>query len=410
MFDVQTIRTQFPSLALADDGNPRYYFDNPAGTQVPATVATRMADCLLRANANIGGYFRTSQFAAEIADDARAAMADFLNAPSADEIIFGQNMTSLTFHASRSIGRYFRAGDEIVLSQMDHDANVEPWVLLARDHDLVIRWLPFNTDTFEFDLDKLDEVLSERTRLVCVGGASNLTGTLNDVAAICEKARDVGAWSYIDAVQSAPHVVTDVQAIDCDFLVCSAYKFFGPHQGILWGRREVMERLEPYKVRPAPDSLPWNFEPGTQSHEGMAGTAAAIDYFAGIAGADEGSSRHERVRAALEEITTYEKGLSGQLAGGLASLPGVKVQGITDAMERRVPTVSFTHATRAPDEIAEELAARNIFVWSGHNYALEAARALGIEASGGAVRIGAVHYNTAEEIDVVLNAVEDILA
>lgn len=409
MFDLDTIRAHYPSLSLTDNSERRYYFDNPAGTQVPATVVTRMADCMLRANANIGGYFKTSRLAADIADEARSAMADLLNAPSPDEIIFGQNMTSLTLHVSRSIGRHLEAGDEIILSRMDHDANVEPWVLMARDFDLKVRWLPFNTDTFEFDLDKLDEVLNERTRLVCVGAASNLTGTINDVGTICRKARETGAWTYIDAVQSAPHVVADVQAIGCDFLVCSAYKFFGPHQGILWGRRDVLEMLEPYKVRPAPDELPWSFEPGTQSHEGMAGIAAAVDYFAGIAGDDASGSRHDRLRKALGMITDYELELSAKLTGGLASIPGVKVQGITDAMDRRVPTVSFTHERATPDSIAEQLAARNIFVWSGHNYALEAARALDIEDSGGAVRVGAVHYNSAEEIDYVLNSLEDIL-
>jgi cysteine desulfurase family protein (TIGR01976 family) len=410
VFDLDAIRAQFPSLSLTDNGERRYYFDNPAGTQVPAMVVSRMADCLLRANANIGGYFRTSQLAAEIEREACAAMADFLNAPSPEEITFGQNMTSLTFHLSRSIGRHFDAGDEIVLSRMEHDANVEPWRLMARDHDLTVRWLPFNTDSFEFDLDELDKVLTERTRLVAVGAASNLTGTINDVAAICARVRETGAWTYIDAVQSAPHVVTDVQAIDCDFLVCSAYKFFGPHQGILWGRRELLETLEPYKVRPAPEELPWRFEPGTQSHEGMAGTAAAVDYFAGIAGEEESAPRSERLRSALGMIAEYELALSSKLVKGLSSLPGTKVQGITEAMERRVPTVSFTHNRKRPGEIAESLANRNIFAWSGNNYALEPAKALGIQASGGAIRIGAVHYNSTEEIDYVLNVLEDVLS
>jgi len=410
VFDLDSIRAQFPSLALTDNGERRYYFDNPAGTQVPAAVVSRMADCLLRANANIGGFFTTSQLASAIEQEARRAMADFLNAPAAGEIIFGQNMTSLTFHVSRSIGRYLSAGDEIVLSRMDHDANVEPWRLLARDHDLQVRWLPFNTESFEFDADALDKVLSERTRLVCVGAASNLTGTLNDVTAICAKAREAGAWTYIDAVQSAPHVATDVQAIGCDFLVCSAYKFFGPHQGVLWGRRDALETLEPYKVRPAPAGLPWRFEPGTQSHEGMAGTAAAVDYFAGIAGEDESLPRRKRLQSAFAAITEYEESLSSQLTHGLSSLPGVTVQGITDVMERRVPTVSFTHDRMRPAEIAEQLARRNVFAWSGNNYALEPARALGIEGSGGAVRVGAVHYNSVEETDYVLNSVEDILS
>ncbi len=320
-------------------------------------------------------------------------------------------MTSLTFHVARSIGRHFQAGDEIVLSRMDHDANVEPWRLMARDHDLTVRWLPFSRDTFEFDLDALDEVLSDRTRLVCVGAASNLTGTINDVETICRRARDAGAWTYIDAVQSAPHIVTDVQAIGCDFLVCSAYKFFGPHQGILWGRRDVLERLEPYRVRPAPAELPWCFEPGTQSHEGMAGTAAAVDYIAGIGGPADGGGRRARLVAALRAIADYEHSLSARLTAGLQAIPGVKVQGITspEALSRRVPTVSFTHRGSAPSDVAAALARRNIFVWSGHNYALEAARALGINDSGGAVRIGAVHYNSVEEIDTTLNALEDIL-
>jgi len=408
-FDLESIRAQFPSLARTDDGAARLYFDNPAGTQVPSTVVERMAACLLEANANIGGYFETSRRAGQVAHDARAAMADFLNAPSTDEVIFGQNMTSLTFHVSRSLGRHFRTGDEIILSQMDHDANVEPWALLARDHDLKIRWLPFNTETFEFDLAALDDLLSERTRLVCVGAASNLTGTINDIGAICDKARSAGAWTYIDAVQSAPHVITDVQAMGCDFLVCSAYKFFGPHQGILWGRRQVLEQLEPYRVRPAPRELPWCFEPGTQSHEGMAGTTAAVDYFAAIGATDVQGDRRRQLEAALQLFFDHEQILASRLITGLQQIAGVKVQGISEpaAMKRRVPTVSFTHDCRAPAAIAAALAQRNIFVWSGHNYALEAARALGID---GAVRIGAVHYNSVDEVDTVLEALEQILA
>jgi len=408
-FDLASIRACFPSLSLTDADRPRVYFDNPAGTQVPASVISAMADCLTRANANIGGYFASSRLAGDIVADAREAMADFLNADSADEIVFGQNMTSLTFHVSRSIGRHLSPGDEIVLSRMDHDANVEPWKLLARDHGLVVRWLPFDRESFEFDLDMLDDVLSAKTRLVCIGAASNLTGTINDVATVCRKAREAGAWTYIDAVQSAPHLPTDVQAMGCDFLVCSAYKFFGPHQGILWGRRAVLEQLAPYKVRPAPDELPWSFEPGTQSHEGIAGTGAAVDYLAGIAGLSGG--RRERLLASMQAVVDYEHGLARQLIAGLRSLAGVTVQGITDpdAMQRRVPTVSFTHRHMAPRDIAAGLAGRNIFVWSGHNYAVEAARALGLYESGGAVRIGAVHYNSGDEVDAVLNALEDIL-
>ena len=412
--DVARIRARFPALATTDNGQPRLYFDNPAGTQVPQSVADSMAECLLQRSANTGGQFRTSVLAGEVTRAARAAMADFVNAPSPDEIIFGQNMTAITFHLSRSLGRLLQPGDEIILSQMDHDANIEPWRLLARDCNLQVRWLPFDTETFEFDLAKLDDLLTSRTRLVCVGGASNLTGTINDVEAICTKAKSAGALTYIDAVQSAPHIVTDVQQFGCDFLVCSAYKFFGPHQGILWGRRDVLERLEPYKVRPAPAALPWCFEPGTQSHEGMAGTGAAIDYFADIGAtlsetAERG--RRQRLTDAIGALFDYERTLADRLVTGLRSIPGVSLKGISDpdAMHRRVPTVAFTHERHEPDSIAAALAKRNIFVWSGHNYALEVVRALGILDSGGAVRIGAVHYNTLDEIDTVLNALEDVL-
>jgi cysteine desulfurase family protein (TIGR01976 family) len=412
-YDIGTIRQQFPSLSQTDAGVPRLYFDNPAGTQVPQSVADRMTDCLLYKSANTGGHFRTSNLAGAVVDEARMAVADFLNAPSPDEIIFGQNMTSLTLHLSRSLGRHFQAGDEIIVTQMDHDANVEPWRLMARDFDLIVRSLPFNTESFEFDLAELDKLLNDRTRLVCVGGASNLLGTINDIKSICSKARAVGAWSFVDAVQSAPHLVTDVQDIDCDFFVCSAYKFFGPHQGVMWGKSEVLEQLQPYKVRPAPQGLPWSFEPGTQSHEGMAGTAAAVDYFAwvGETMAEAGGSRREKIVAGMELLFDYEKHLAEQLIAGLNSLPGVRVLGITDpaAADRRVPTVSFVHRRHAPAAIARALGEKNIFVWNGHNYALEAAIALGIHESGGGVRIGAVHYNTADEIDVLLNALEATL-
>jgi len=419
-FDIDAVRARFPSLSIKDKGTPRIYFDNPAGTQVSTGVVEAMSSCLIEANANLGGYFESSKRATQLVDDAHEAMADFLNAPSPDEIIFGQNMTTITLHVSRSIGRQLKAGDEIILSRMDHDANVTPWTLLARDLGLMVKWLPFDTGTFEFDLARLDELLTDRTRLVCVGGASNLTGTLNDIRTICRKARDAGAWTYIDAVQSAPHVPTDVQEIGCDFLACSAYKFFGPHQGILWGRREILEALEPYKVRPAPAEIPWCFETGTQSHEGMAGTAAAVDYFAWIGETMAGKyhaanarydGRRKFVHAAFEFLFEYEKGLARHLIDGLQTLPCVRVQGITDsaAMSRRVPTVSFVVDGVPPDSIAQALARKNIFVWSGHNYAVEVAKSLDIYDKGGAVRVGPVHYNTIREIDVLLNVLEDIL-
>jgi cysteine desulfurase family protein (TIGR01976 family) len=412
-FDLDAVRAQFPALAIKDDGVRRIYLDNPAGTQVPRMVADAMSACLLSANANLGGHFRTSQAATEIVNSARDAMADLLNAPSSDEIVFGQNMTTITMHISRSIGQLLRPGDEIILSRMDHDANVWPWVLLATQLELEVRWLPFNTDTFEFDLDVLDDLITERTRLLCVGGASNMTGTLNDVETICAKAKAAGVLTYIDGVQSVPHVATDVQAIGCDFLACSPYKFFGPHQGVLWGRRELLEQLEPYKVRPATSAIPECFETGTQSHEGFAGVKASVDYFAWIGQSMAGaSSGRPALRAAMDMLFAYEKLLATQLIEGLLDIDGVTVHGITspDAMERRVPTVAFTHDKVAPGYIAESLAKENIFVWNGHYYAVEVAKALNIHEAGGAVRIGPVHYNSAEEIDELLAVLRRILA
>lgn len=419
-FDLEAIRSQFPALAITDNGMRRIYFDNPAGTQVPTCVAEAMTDCLLTKNANLGAYFTSSHDAGAVVQGARDAMADFLNAPSSDEVIFGQNMTTLTLHLSRSIGRLLRPGDEIILTRMDHDANVWPWAMMARDLGIEVRWLTFNTGTFEFDLDELDEIISERTRLICVGGASNLTGTLNDIKAICSKARAVGALSFIDGVQSAPHVATDVQDIGCDFYVCSSYKFFGPHQGILWGRREVLEKLEPYKLRPAADELPWCFESGTLSHEGIAGIGAAVDYFSSIGSSMAGdyagnwpqfSGRRQHVHAAMDLFLEYEKKLVLRLIDGLLDIDGVTIQGISDhdAIDRRVPTVGFTHNKIAPDVIAEEMARQNIFIWSGHNYAVDVVKTLGIHESGGVARIGPVHYNSIDEIDEFLRALQPLL-
>ena len=412
-FDLEAVRAQFPALALTDDGKRRIYFDNPAGTQVPQTVADAMSRCLLETNANGGGRFGTSRAADAVVEGARAAMADFLNAETPEEIVFGQNMTTLTLHMSRSIARLFQPGDEIILSRMDHDANVWPWVLIARDLGLEIKWLAFDTESFEFDLDRLDQLFSSRTRLVCVGGASNLLGTINDVASICERARSVGALTYIDGVQSVPHVLTDVQAMGCDFLACSPYKFFGPHQGVLYGRSELLERLEPYKVRPAPERFPGCFETGTQSHEGLAGITAAVDYFAWIGETMAGASgRKNALTAAMQLLFDYEKLLAARLIEGLLDIDGVRVLGITEtaALDRRVPTVSFTHARVAPADIAQHLADDNIFVWNGHNYAVEIARSLGIDETGGAVRIGPVHYNSVAEIDETLDVLRALLA
>jgi len=419
-YDIDAIRDQFPSLSIQDEGVARFYFDNPGGTQVARSVVDKMSACLIESNANVGGGFETSDRADALVADAHQAMADFLNAASPDEIIIGQNMTTLTLHISRSIGRTLRPGDEIIVTRMDHDANIAPWLLLAEDLNLNVKWLPFNRETFEFDLDELDNLLSERTRLVCFGAASNLLGTINDVKTICAKAKAAGAWTYIDAVQFAPHVAIDVQDIGCDFLACSAYKFFGPHLGMLWGRREVLESLHPYKVRPASEAIPGCFETGTQNHEGMVGMTAAVDYFAWVGetfaqkfhGAyEQFQGRRMYARAGLDYLFAYEKQLAGHLIDGLQSLSGVNVQGITskDALNRRVPTVAFTADGAAPASIAGMLANQNIFVWNGDNYAVEVAKTLGAYESGGVVRIGPVHYNTIDEIDRLLLALDEIL-
>ncbi|MDQ6434197.1 cysteine desulfurase-like protein [Mesorhizobium sp. LHD-90] len=418
--DIDAIRAQFPSLAVTDDNRARIYFDNPGGTQVPQIVIDRMTDCLIRNNANLGGYFATSIGAGAIMDGARSAMADFLNAASPDEIVFGQNMTTLTFSMSRSLGRRFGPGDEIVLTRMDHDGNVSPWLLLARDLGLTVKWLDFNPETFEFDLPDLAKLLGPKTRLVAVNHASNATGTINDVKAISRMAKEAGALVYVDSVQYAPHGSIDVQDIGCDFLVCSAYKFFGPHQGILWGRADLLEELEAYKVRPAASAGPEKFETGTQSHEGMAGVTAAVDYFAGI-GATMAKEHHTRhagfsgrrrdVRAAMDLLFAYETSLAERLIDGLKTLPDVTVQGITapEAMARRVPTISFITPHHAPRELAAALAGQNVFAWSGHNYAVEVIDRLGLAERGGVLRLGLAHYNTAAEVDFVLDALRRVL-
>lgn len=419
-FDLDLVRAEFPALALTDNNCPRVYFDNPAGTQVPQGVIDRMTECLVESNANIQGGFRTSDKVDAMLADAHQAMADLLNAESADEIIFGQNMTTITLHMSRSIGRLLEKGDEIILSQMDHDGNIGPWLMLAEDLGLVVKWLPFNTETFEFDLSLLDELLTSKTRLICVGAASNMIGTINDVKTICSRAKAAGVMTYIDAVQSVPHVTTDVQSIGCDFLVCSAYKFFGPHLGILWGRREILESLTPYKVRPASSKIPGCFETGTQNHEGIAGTLGAVEYLAWIGETmcqawhgkySRFAGRRKFVHAAMDGLFEYETALAAQLIAGLQEIPGVRIMGITapESFDRRVPTVSIAFDGEHPDHIAAKLASQNIFVWSGHYYAVEAAKALGIYDRGGAVRIGPVHYNSSAEIDQFLNALADIL-
>ena len=407
-FDVAHARHHFPALALQDDGKERTYFDNPAGTQVPQQVIDRMVDCLARTNANLGGLFRTTQQADALVDEAHKAVADFYNAASPEEMIFGQNMTSLTLHMSRCIGASLSAGDEIVLSRMDHDANVGPWLQLAEDKGLTVRWMEFNTDSCEFPADALSKVLSSRTRLLAMGMASNCTGTINDTAAFARQAKAAGALVYLDAVQFDPHEPIDVQALGADFVVSSPYKWYGPHMGVLWGRKEALQATKAYKVRAVGEDLPHKFETGTLSHEGMAGTLGAIEYLETLG---TGATRRARITSAWGRIADYERSLTQKLIQGLGAIQGLKIHGITsaNAMHRRVPTVSFTVNGVPPETLARKFAAQNIFVWSGHNYALEPVRALGLLDKGGVLRVGLAHYNTEVEVTGFLSSLKSIL-
>ena len=381
-FDVATVRQEFPALALQDDTMPRLYLDNPAGTQVPQLVIDRTVNTLTRSNANLGGYFKTSRDADALVDQAHQAVADFYNATSPEEIVFGQNMTTLTLHMSRCLARHFNRGDEIVLSRMDHDANVAPWLLLAEDLGLVVRWMEFDTDTYEFPADALSKVLSSKTRLLAMGMASNCTGTINDVADFARQAKSAGALVYLDAVQYAPHESIDVQALGADFVVSSAYKWFGPHMAALWGRKEVLQETFAYKLRPVGDDLPHKFETGTLSHEGMAGCLGAIEYLESLG---SGDTRVARLRSAWSAIADYERALCQSLISKLRPIKGLTIRGITsdNAMHRRVPTVSFTVDGIDPAKLAQHFARENIFVWSGHNYALEPIHAMGLMDKGG---------------------------
>ncbi|TIN00012.1 MAG: cysteine desulfurase-like protein [Mesorhizobium sp.] len=405
-FPVEAVREKFPALFLTDKGRRRIYLDNPAGTQVPQAVADAVSRCLLTTNANLGGYFETTLAAQQVVDEAHQAMADFLGSASPEEIIIGANMTTLTYHMSRTLGRTMQPGDEIILTRMDHEGNVSPWLQLAEDLGLVVRWLPFDEKSWQVEEATLAGLLSEKTRLVALNYASNLTGSINRVKALT-------ALVYVDAVQFAPHGLIDVQELGCDFLICSAYKFFGPHMGILWGRRDVIDDLQPYKCRCSSNGLPERFELGTPQIELMAGLTAAVDYFADLgAAAGEGGSRRQKIAKAFAVSIAYENPLAQQLIDGLSDIEGLTIRGITDPkrLGERVPTVSFTVDGIVPETIVRQMNAENIFLWSGHNYAWEIVHQLGIPAEHGVVRIGIAHYNTAAEIDETLESVHRVIA
>lgn len=416
-FDVTEIRRRFPALELTLDGRPLAFFDGPGGTQVPQVVIDAVARYYRESNANDGGAFITSQRSDAIVREARGAVADFLNARSVDEIKFGANMTTLTFHVSRSIGATLAPGDEVVVTTLDHEANVSPWRAMAADRGLTVRTVDIRLDDGTLDLEDFDRQLSERTKLVAVGYASNAIGTINPVAELVRRAHAVGALTYVDAVHYAPHGPIDVQALETDFLACSVYKFFGPHEGVLYGRAEVLDRLPAYKVRPAHD----RFQTGTPNFEGIAGTLAALDYLAWIgrtygAGHVTGfpgfSGRRLELKTALDAIRAYEMGLFGRLMDGLADIPGVRVWGITDPTRfgERTPTAALTVEGLAPRAAAEMLGRRGITAWDGDFYAQGLIERLGLAASGGVLRIGLTHYNTAGEIERLLGALAEIVA
>lgn len=408
------IRNHFPSLKSG-----AIFFDNPGGTQVPREVIEAVSHYYTTANANSHGRFRTSQETTQMIGRARQAMADFLNASSPGEIVFGQNMTSLTFHFSRSIARSLAPGDEIMVTTLDHDANIAPWLSL-QEKGVVIQWLDIREEDCSLDTEEFKRKLSSKTKLVALGYASNAVGTINNLEEIIPLAHEAGALVYVDAVHYAPHGPIDVTALDCDFLACSVYKFYGPHMGALYGKSKVLEKLEAYKVRPAPGSPPEKFETGTLNHEGLAGTIAAIDFLASI-GEKYGLCYRDDLRAfkertlllkmAMTAIKSDEAELFMHLFNGLQTLRGIKIYGLRDRerFDRRTPTVAFTIEGISPGEIARRLDDAGIYVWDGNYYALALMERLGLESTGGAVRVGLCYYNTFEEIDTFLRAMKEIV-
>ncbi|HVS62859.1 MAG TPA: cysteine desulfurase-like protein [Thermoanaerobaculia bacterium] len=402
--DVDGLRRSFPALATGE-----VYLDNPGGTQVPEPVITAICAYLRDHNANLGGAFRTSTDSDSILAEARAAHADLL-AARPEEIAFGPNMTTATFALSRALGREWGPGDELVVTQLDHDANVTPWRIIARDRGMTVRTIELDPSDCTLRLDQLDELLSERTRLVAVGWASNAVGTVNPVCEVAQRAKAVGALTFVDAVQYAPHAAIDVAEAGCDLLAVSSYKVFGPHVGILWGREDLLDRLRVYKVRPSKNRSPEKLETGTQNHEGIAGAGAAVDYLASLSSLAPEAPRRERLVDAWRRIRAHEEALCRRLLDGLSAIRGLRIYGITDParLAERVPTVSFTLDGLRPREIAKRLAARGIFVWDGDYYAVDVVDALGLRATGGMVRVGLAHYNTAAEVDRLITALDEI--
>ena len=405
-FNHNLIRQQFPSLDRA-----AIFLDNPAGTQIARPSLDRMNHYLLEHNANHGGLFETSHKSDEVLHEAHAAMADFLNASRSEEIIFGNNMTTLTLHMSRSLARTLKPGDNILVTRLDHDANISPWILIAEDKGCNLLWVDIDVEQGTLDIDDFARALEQKPKIAAFGYASNLLGTVNPVRKLTKMAHEAGALVYIDAVQYAPHGPIDVQDIGCDFLVCSSYKFFGPHAGALYGKYDLLNELKAYRVRPAGDELPYKFETGTQNHEGIAGVLGALEYLEWLGkefGAEQESAwkdagfsgRRLELKKGMSAMHAYEAELSRELIGMIESVPGTHIHGITDLnrLDERVPTVSFTLAGKRPEAVAAEIGKNHIYVWNGHNYALAIVERMGLLDAGGMIRVGPVHYNTKDEL------------
>jgi len=411
-FPIEEVRSRFPGLLREVNGHQAIFFDGPGGSQSPESVGDAVKHYLMHQNANIGMSFATSVETDALIEDTMRACADFVGCDDHREIVFGQNMTSLTIQLASALSRTWGPSDEIVVTRLDHDANVRPWVLAAEWSGATVRFVDINPDDCTHDAESLDESINENTVLVAVGAASNLSGTINDVAAISRKAHDVGAEVFVDAVHYAPHLLMDVKQTGCDYLACSSYKFFGTHQGILWGRARRMADLPVAKLRVSTENIPFRWMTGTQSHESIAGTLAAIEHLAWIGRlvSREDLGRREALRSAFSAIEHYERDLCWRIIEGLQSIAGIRIWGITDPsrFSERAPTVSFTHDSMSAREIANALAERGIFVWAGNFYALELSEALGLEPEG-VLRVGVLHYNTMEEVDRFLSELSGIL-
>ena len=413
-FDVAALRARFPALAIEQDGRPVALFDGPGGTQVPDTVIDAVTRYYRESNANHGGTFLTSRRSDAWVEESRAAVADLLNAADPSEIKFGANMTTLTMHVARSLGATMREGDELVITKLDHEANVGPWRAIARDRGLVVREVDVRTDDVTLDIEAFDAALHGRPKLVAFGWASNAVGSINPVAELVRRAHEAGAWTYVDAVHAAPHVPVDVQAVGTDFLACSTYKFFGPHAGVLYGRADILGSLPTYKIVPATD----RFETGTANMEGIVGSGAAVAYIAEVGerhGAAFGTAfpgmtgRRLALHTGMAAIRAYELELFGRLVDGLAGIPGVRLWGIADRarFDERTPTAAITLEGVSAERASTILGDRGIATWWGDFYATGLIERLGLQPEG-VLRIGLTHYNTAEEIDRLLAELADI--